>query len=232
MGQLFRRIHYLLTSRRRARELADEMEFHREMSESHGGRAFGDPLRLREESRDAWGWTWIERTLQDLRYALRTMRRAPGFTLAAIVMLAVGIGVNVAAFGFFNLVTFKPLPVKDPESLVRFHRVAPGEFSTDLPYPAMAFYREHSRTLSAVLALDFGALMPEDSDTPARAFFAVLRRRHRGAGPDCPGRRSDARPPRPARRSDARVAVRVGDRLPRRTLAMELLPGRVGTTLT
>lgn len=173
MGQFLRRIYYLLTSRRRARELAEEMEFHREMSASHGGRSFGDPLRLREESRDAWGWTWIERTLQDIRYALRAMRRAPGFTLAAIVMLAVGIGVNVAAFGFFNLVTFKPLPVKNPESLVRFHRAAPGEFSTDLPYPAMAFYREHSRTLSAVLALDFGALMPEDSDKPAKAFFVT-----------------------------------------------------------
>ena len=58
MSQLFRRLRYLLNRRRFDRELAGELEFHREM---RGGRPFGNTLRLREEARDAWGFTWIDR---------------------------------------------------------------------------------------------------------------------------------------------------------------------------
>ena len=68
-------------------------------------------------------------------------------------MLAIGIGANVAAFGFFNLFVLRPLPVRDPDTLLRFERRSPRWYATDLPYPAMAFYRAHATTLSAVLAL-------------------------------------------------------------------------------
>ncbi|HYO82255.1 MAG TPA: ABC transporter permease, partial [Bryobacteraceae bacterium] len=170
MTELFRRIHYLLNRRRIAKELEDEMDFHRSMS-GRDGKPFGNELRLREESRDAWGWTWMDRTVQDVRYALRTMRRSPGFSLAAVLMLAVGIGVNVAAFGFFNIVMLRPLPVRHPDSLVRFHRVAPGEYASDVPYPVFKFYADHTRTLSAVLAMDSGFLSAEAEEKPLRAFF-------------------------------------------------------------
>jgi predicted permease len=175
MCELFRRFLYLLNRRRLDRELADEMEIHREMSLANGGDEdnFGNTLRLREEARDAWGWTWIDRTLQDVRYSFRTMRRTPGFTAAAVLMLAIGIGVNVAAFGFFNVVMFRPLPLRDPETLVRLHRLAPREYSSDVPYPAMEFYREHSRTLSAILALDVGQLTIKGAEKPVKAFFVT-----------------------------------------------------------
>jgi hypothetical protein len=68
-------------------------------------------LRLREEARDAWGWTWIDRFGQDLRYGVRTMARSPEFTLMALLVLAIGIGVNVAAFSVFDMVALRPLPV-------------------------------------------------------------------------------------------------------------------------
>ena len=100
-----------------------------------------------KKPRDAWGWTWLDRLGQDLRYAARTLRRAPGFTIAAVVTLAIGIGVNITAFGFLNLVVLKPLPVRDPGTLLRFERRAADRFATDLPYPEAAFIREHSRTL-------------------------------------------------------------------------------------
>src|SRR5450755_1740781 len=122
IDELFRRVWYLMNRRRLDDEMAGDMEFHREMAARVDGRPLGNELLLREQSRDAWGWAWIDRLAQDLRYAVRMLRKSPGFTLAAILMLAIGIGVNVAAFGFFNLIFFKPLPIRDPATLLRFDR--------------------------------------------------------------------------------------------------------------
>ena len=133
MAELLRRLRYLWNRRRLDQELAGEMEVHREIAEQEGGTPFGNTLRLREESRDAWGWTWIERLLQDLRYAARILRKSPGFTLAAVLMLALGIGVNIAAFGFFNLMVLKPLPIRTPETLMRFERRSPQSYASTLP---------------------------------------------------------------------------------------------------
>src|SRR5580704_7950432 len=155
MHQFWRRLRYLLNRRRFDQELAGDMEFHREMAARTGGGHFGSTLRLREEAREAWGWTWLDRLSQDLRYAARMLRKSPGFTVAAVLMLAIGIGVNVAAFGFFDLMFLRPLRVRDPATLLRFHRRAPREgYAFTLPYPEIAFFREHSKTLSAVLALN------------------------------------------------------------------------------
>src|SRR5580704_5384975 len=120
MHQFWRRLRYLLNRRRFDQELAGDMEFHREMAAREGGGHFGSTLRLREEAREAWGWTWMDRLAQDVRYAARTLRRSPGFTLVAVLMLAVGIGINVAAFSFFNLLVLRPLPVRDPATLLQF----------------------------------------------------------------------------------------------------------------
>ncbi len=82
----------------RRRRPTSSQAWHREMAARADGLPLGNTLRLREEARDAWGWTWIDRLGQDFRYAARMLWRAPGFSLAAVVMLAIGIGVNVAAF--------------------------------------------------------------------------------------------------------------------------------------
>ena len=172
MLEFLRRLQFFVNRRRVERELAEEMEAHREMAAQHGNH-FGNSLRLREEARDAWGWTWLDRLAQDLHYAARVLRKSPGFTCAAVLTLAVGIGVNVAAFGFFNLIFFKPLPVRDPASLVRLQRRAPHAFASYVPYLEVAFMHEYSKTLSAVLATTGARFRIDGEENPLSASFVT-----------------------------------------------------------
>lgn len=165
MGEFFRRFGYLVNRRRRDEELQNDLEFHREMAAREGrGREFGNVLRLREQSREAWGWTWIDRLGQDLSYAVRTLRRSPGFAWTAVLVLALGIGVNVTAFSLFNLVALKPLPVPDAASIVRLERRSPEMNMGQMPYPSVVFYRDHAKTLSAVMAVMGVPPMQMDGD--------------------------------------------------------------------
>jgi predicted permease len=161
MSNFLRRLRYLLNRRRHDAELANDLEFHREMAARHGGMPLGNALHLREQSRDAWGWTWLERLAQDLRYAFRMLRKSPGFTLAAVLMLAIGIGVNVAVFGFFDLMFLRPLNVRDPATLLRFHRRGITHYAFSLPYPEAAFFRANTRTLSALIAVNSSNVIVE-----------------------------------------------------------------------
>jgi len=163
MGEFFRRVRYLLNRRRLDRELERDMEFHREMVARDGRKNFGNVLRLREESREAWGWTWIDRLLQDLRYGARMLGRSPGFTLTAVLVLAVGVGINVAAFSFFNVVMLRLLPIRNPETIVRLQRRSPEASTNVMSYPQMAFYRDHAKTLQAVMGT-MGARLALDDD--------------------------------------------------------------------
>ena len=171
MGEIFRRIRYLMNRRRFDAELESDMEFHREMIARGGRSNFGNTLRLREQARAAWGWTWLDRLAQDLRYAARTLVRSPGFTLTAVLVLAIGVGANVAAFSLFDMVALEPLPVRDPASLVRLQRRSPEIISGDMPYPAAMFYRDHAKTLSAVLTMMGARLSLENDLQPVKANF-------------------------------------------------------------
>ena len=159
MKNLIRRLRYLLNRRRFDQELANDMEFHREMAAREGNRNFGNSLRLREEARDEWGWLWIDSFLQDLRYAARMLQRSPGFTLTAVTMLALGIGLNVAAFGFFNLMVLRPLPVRGPSRSRPPRLCAPagaagaGTLSTECFSPERAAPVLHSAGPGAAAAL-------------------------------------------------------------------------------
>src|SRR5437899_3938061 len=82
-------------------------------------RALGNRVRIKEDVRTAWGFQWLETLLQDFRYCLRQLRRNPGFTIVAILTLALGIGANTAIFTLVNAVMLKSLPVANPRELFR-----------------------------------------------------------------------------------------------------------------
>src|ERR1044072_334577 len=133
-GWLARR-HDWLRRDRLDRELTEELRFHRQRLEQEataGGndpegaryearRRLGNVLRAQEESRDRWSWPWLDRFLKDLRYALRGLRRSPGFTATVVLTLGLGIGANAAMFGVIDRLMFRPFPyLRDPG---RVHRV-------------------------------------------------------------------------------------------------------------
>src|SRR6202451_4222891 len=113
------------------RELRSDLELEEEEQREHGVppeearyaalRAFGNPTLICEQTSAIWSWNWRESLARDLRFSLRTLRRTPGFTVIAILVMALGIGANVALFRVVRGVLLKPLPFHDPDRLVMLY---------------------------------------------------------------------------------------------------------------
>ena len=105
-----------------------------------------------------WGWNSLETLWQDARYALRGMRRSPGFTAVAVLSLALGIGANTAIFSLINALMLRMLPVHDPGRLVELLFKAPGQDHFNaFDWQNYEHYRENNHVFSGLIA---------SSDTP------------------------------------------------------------------
>jgi len=93
-------------------------------------RAFGNPILIREQTGAVWSWNWLESLARDLRFSLRALRRTPGFSVIAILVMALGIGANVALFTVVRGVLLKPLPFDDPDRLVMLYEAGFHENDT------------------------------------------------------------------------------------------------------
>ncbi len=128
-----KRLALLLPWRRRAaeRDMQDEL---RSIAEMAGPGELGNLTLAAEDARAQWGWTRLEQTAQDVRYAVRTLAKAPGFTVAAVLSLAIGIGANTALFTIIDTVMWKLLPVGDPEHLLTIGEQTPIGLTSGFTY--------------------------------------------------------------------------------------------------
>jgi predicted permease len=169
IGEWLRRLWYLINRRRLDRELQLEIEAHREMmDEPH---RFGNALRLREESRDIWGWNWLDDLSRDLKIAFRNLRATPGFTAGAVLILSLGLGLSLSNFQVLNILTMRPLPVRDVDSLVQLNWRSKDGRSRDVLYASVPSVRSHTEIFSAVLTRNPRTVFWGEASKPLRGAF-------------------------------------------------------------
>jgi putative ABC transport system permease protein len=145
--QLLMKVRMAFSRGKATAELDDEMRFHleRQIAENveagmtpheartEALRTFGNPALLRDQTRATWSWNRVESLTRDIRYGVRGLVRVPGFAAMAILVMALGIGANVALFTIVRSVLLKPLPYRDPGRLVSL-------FEADSSHPQRSKY--------------------------------------------------------------------------------------------
>jgi predicted permease len=114
--------------------------------------SLGDIAQLRESHREQRGLPFVERLLQDLRFAFRLLLKDRGYTIAAGIALALGIGANTAVFTIFAAVVLKPLPVPNPEALVTISRTTPQRPGGLFSFADYVYYRDNNGVFSNIAA--------------------------------------------------------------------------------
>lgn len=114
-------------------------------------RTFGNSTLLKERAHETWGWIWLEAIVRDVRYALRSLRRTPGFSSTAILIMALGIGANVVVFSVLNSLLLQPMSFPDAERVSSVQPDVPGDLN--LSYPDYRDLRDRNTTFAG-LAMD------------------------------------------------------------------------------
>jgi putative ABC transport system permease protein len=132
LGELWRRLLFLFQGSRFNREMEEEIRFHLESKTERiresgisadearyaARRRFGNAAALKEKTREAWGWSGLDRLAQDVKFAVRSLSRNPAFTLIVVLTLAFGIGVNTAIFSAVNALLLNPYPFPEADRIV------------------------------------------------------------------------------------------------------------------
>jgi putative ABC transport system permease protein len=185
MPMLRKATHRLQTLADRGRfesDLDDEMRFHLEMeaaknverglSPGEAGalarREFGPIDRFKDEVRDARGVTWLDDLRRDLRFGLRSLRRSPGFTVVAVLCLALGICANAAIFSVLNAVLLRPLPYAQPDRLVRIYETFGTHTRSSASFADVHDWQEQSSSFEGMAAWLEVSLTLQGASEPER----------------------------------------------------------------
>ena len=160
-------VRQLFTRRRIYSDLSEEIQQHIAekiealmadgMNREDAARAarceFGNPTRIEESGREAWMWPRVESVLSDVRFAIRKLRKSPGFAATAILTLALGIGANVVVFSVLNGLILRPLNLPDPGNL---YQVVHGKTDwSSQSYRDYLDYRDRDRSFSGMMAYQY-----------------------------------------------------------------------------
>jgi predicted permease len=168
LSDLFFRVRSLFRRKAVETELDDELRFHFEQQLAkyvNSGltprealrRAridFGGLDQVKEECREARGVHMMETLFQDIRYGLRMLRKSPGFTVVALLTLALGIGANTAIFSVVYGVLLRPLPYQNPAGLIVLHETTPKVGTVGVSYPNFQDWRAQSHMFSKLAAVE------------------------------------------------------------------------------
>src|SRR5262245_22147353 len=166
------------------RDIEEELRIHVEMetetnikrgmppdeARSDALKSFGAPVRKTELGYDVRGGGWLEELWQDLRYSVRMLVKSPGFTLIAVLTLALGIGANAAIFSFVNAVLLKPLPYPNPERIVSVWEKHPGGFSNPISTLNFLDWERQNRCFQFLSAIAPDTVTLTGSDSPEQLF--------------------------------------------------------------
>jgi predicted permease len=179
------RLLTLVRRDRRIRDIDDEVAFHLAMRQAAherdglapeiarrtAARQFGNVTALKEQTRDMWTFPSFESLVQDLRYALRTLRRAPAFALVAVLVLAIGIGATTAMFSLVDAMLVRGLPYQDADRLVlligNVQRAA-GVERRGNSYPDHVDWRARATSFEAMAAYTTLNTTLQGADEPER----------------------------------------------------------------
>ena len=149
-----------------AEEIASHLAHEQDANESRGLSAeesrrearvlFGNPRTAREREWRYRSLPWVENLVRDLRFAMRGLRKTPGFTAVALVVLAVGIGVNTAVFSVIDTVLLQPLAYPNPQELVQLMESDPQGSFPGANIPKFNVWRQQKSIFQQVAAYDFG----------------------------------------------------------------------------
>jgi predicted permease len=161
------RLAAFLSTRRREAELNDEIQAHLDLlmqeniragmsvedARAAAHREFGGVEQIKETYRDQRGLPFLETIAQDIRYAMRTFRRSPGFVIAVVLSLSLGIGVNSAIFTVLNALMLQSLPVRNAEELFVARPQGPAGTSDQFSYPVFEQLRRAVPAPGSVAAM-------------------------------------------------------------------------------
>jgi predicted permease len=139
----------------------------RKEAERKARRAFGNQTLVEERSREVWQWSTLESVWGDVRFAVRQLRRSPGFTIAAVITLALAIGANAVVFSVMNAFLLRPLNVPRSESLFAVFR---PDGSANESYPDYADLRDRNRSFDGLIAYNVLEAGLDTGENPSRVW--------------------------------------------------------------